>query len=247
MYSSYLCGMNIDELKEKALGGDGRASLRLGQLYMDGEGVGQSYEEAARWYARAAEQGEGGGKASLAALYEMGWGVKADKQRAFELYTQAGDAASMRSAVGLIMERAVALPPVELYRWLDVASEQGMVEATSLLERMPTEVLAAADAAGYTSASLLLANRYMRGLGVGRDFRRAIALYEKAADYAAAQYNLGLIYEQGIGRRHDYAAAREWYTRAAAQGHTEAKKRLERLPQLEQLEHRKGCLAALFE
>jgi len=44
------------ELMERARRGNARAQNRLGELYENGEGVEQSFEEAAKWYRKAAEQ-----------------------------------------------------------------------------------------------------------------------------------------------------------------------------------------------
>ena len=41
-------------------------------LYRDGEGVKQSYKEAARWFLEASKQGEAGAQLMLGILYKFG-------------------------------------------------------------------------------------------------------------------------------------------------------------------------------
>ena len=52
----------------------------------------------------------------------------------------------------------------------------------------------------------------------------------KQGDYDA-QYSVGVCYEEGIGVEADINSAYDWYSRAAAQGHSGAKKAMKRLKQ----------------
>jgi TPR repeat protein len=49
------------------------------------------------------------------------------------------------------------------------------------------------------------------------------------AGHPVAQYQIGVLYERGQGTARDLNAARAWYVRAAAQGHEDAKRQLERI------------------
>jgi TPR repeat protein len=51
------------------------AQTGLGDLYANGQGIGQSYEEAARLYKLAADQGLAEAQTNLGALYANGQGV----------------------------------------------------------------------------------------------------------------------------------------------------------------------------
>lgn len=51
----------------------------------------ESYSEALTWYIRAADQGHALATNNLAYLYDLGLGVKQDRHKAFELYTQAAN------------------------------------------------------------------------------------------------------------------------------------------------------------
>jgi len=70
---------------------------------------------------------------------------------------------------------------------------------------------------------------YAQGHGVEQSYEKAKEYFEKAADLgdATAQYNLGLMFYLGHnGVKKDTTKAREWWTKAAAQGHEHAIKNL---------------------
>ena len=57
----------------------------------------------------------------------------------------------------------------------------------------------------------------MNGKGVPQNYKKALALFSKAAkgQYPHAQYYLGMIYGQGLRTNYDIVSACVWYTRAA--------------------------------
>jgi len=66
-----------------------RPNTGLGFLYYRGEGVPQDYAEAARWYRKSAEQGDGNAQYFLGYMYYYGYGVAQDKGEANRLFHQA--------------------------------------------------------------------------------------------------------------------------------------------------------------
>ena len=75
----------------------------------------------------------------------------------------------------------------------------------------------------------MLADRYKDGVGVKQSDKKAIELYEKAAERgeAAAQYDLGQYYRRGDrGLTQSDKKAIEYYTLASEQGHAEAQSSL---------------------
>ena len=64
--------LTIRELVNEAKKGNAEAQSDLGYRYENGDGVKQSYQEAAKWYTLAAEQGENNAQNNLAIMYEWG-------------------------------------------------------------------------------------------------------------------------------------------------------------------------------
>ncbi len=77
---------------------------------------------------------------------------------------------------------------------------------------------------GNSKAQCALGAIYDLGIGVTKDYKKAINWYTKAAEQgiAEAQHNLGAMYHKGRGVFKDYKKAVNWYTKAAEQGITES-------------------------
>lgn len=77
---------------------------------------------------------------------------------------------------------------------------------------------------GDPNAVFELASRAADGVGVQRDPRLALRLFERAAaaGFAPAQFRVGNIYEKGIGAGRDARMAMAWYRRAAEKGNAKA-------------------------
>ena len=92
-----------------------RAQTNLATLYYEGKGVAVDYAEAAKWYRRAADQGDALGQYNLGALYAKGAGVTQDLVQAymwFELAAAQQDRSAAR-ARGLITAK---MTPAEVDR-----------------------------------------------------------------------------------------------------------------------------------
>lgn len=77
----------------------------------------------------------------------------------------------------------------------------------------------AADA-GNAEAQYALAELYLKGDGVGRDYKAAAAMFRRAADkgnLARAQYALGLLFQRGLGVARSDVEAVLWWQKAADQ------------------------------
>ena len=75
-------------------------------------------------------------------------------------------------------------------------------------------------------AIYMLGNKYYAGeLGLQRDMRKAIELWEEAAVLGSvdAIYNLGVAYESGSGVQEDKVKGIHFYMKAAMQGHVESR------------------------
>ena len=71
--------------------GHANAQFNLGFMYENGQGVGQDFGEAIKWYRMAADQGDAGAQYMLGVTYENGEGVGQDMTEAMVWYRMAAD------------------------------------------------------------------------------------------------------------------------------------------------------------
>ncbi|WP_067620778.1 caspase family protein, partial [Dissulfuribacter thermophilus] len=73
---------------------------------------------------------------------------------------------------------------------------------------------------GDVEAMFLLGSAYADGLGIEKDYEKAVYWFRKAAEKGEplAMNNLGFMYENGLGVSQDYAKAFYWYQKAAEKG-----------------------------
>jgi uncharacterized protein len=83
------------------------------------------YTEALPWYERAAAQGHGEANTNLGYFYDLGLGVKQDRQKGVELYKIGAEKNSINGmlnlGVSLWQGAGVAHDLVQAYMWLDLA------------------------------------------------------------------------------------------------------------------------------
>ena len=73
----------------------------LGSLYEEGAGVPQDNAEAAKWYRKAAEQGETSAQYNLGAMYTEGQGVPQNFAEAAKWYRKAAEQGDADAAEAL--------------------------------------------------------------------------------------------------------------------------------------------------
>ncbi|WP_439371594.1 hypothetical protein [Bradyrhizobium sp. DASA03120] len=78
-------------LRTAAMKGDATAAYEIGVRFAEGKGVATNYDEAAKWYDRAAQAGVVPATFRLGTLYEKGLGVNKDADIARRYYTQAAE------------------------------------------------------------------------------------------------------------------------------------------------------------
>ncbi|OQX43280.1 MAG: hypothetical protein B0D88_04800, partial [Candidatus Sedimenticola endophacoides] len=86
--------MALEWLIRSAAKGFAPAQFNLGNQYLQGAGVAQSYQQAARWFEPAAQQGFLGAQFNLANLYMAGKGVERDVEKARFWYARAAEKGS---------------------------------------------------------------------------------------------------------------------------------------------------------
>lgn len=185
-----------------------RFPLQLGRGYEKAK----NYDDAHRWYVKAAELGNAQAMHNLGFQYATGQGAPRDYAEARKWFSRAaalGNAAAMLR-LGEFYANAIGVPRDyrEARRWFVQAADRGLLPAM-----------------------IGLGELYANGKGVPRDYDEARLWYRKAAELgsAPAMYQLGQLHEQGHGGRRDYAEARKWYAKAADIGNDEAKRSLVRL------------------
>ena len=107
--------------------GDAQAQFWPATMYEMGEGVGQDYEKAAKWYREAAEQGHANAQVNLAAMYHRGQGVGQDSAEAARWYRKAAEQGHAQAQIwlGLMYEPGEGVEDyVEAAKWYRKAAEQ---------------------------------------------------------------------------------------------------------------------------
>jgi uncharacterized protein len=121
--------IDLEGTRAKAERGDAEAQKNLGSIYAKGQGVKQSYAEAAKWYRQAADQGHAAPQAALGELYEAGQGVPCDEAEAARWYRRAAEQGHVGGqyslAVLYVMGKGVPRDIAEAVKWYRRAADQG--------------------------------------------------------------------------------------------------------------------------
>ncbi len=157
----------------------------------------------------------------LGVMYQNGYGVSQDYEKAFEWYFKGANLNEpyAQANLGILYENGwgVRQNYGAAVIWYREAVKQG------------NQV-----------AQCNLAILYDNGRGVQEDARKAVELLQQSAiqDYAWAQYCLGNMYYWGRGVNQDYQEALKWYQKATDQGVDEAQEQIEILNN--EISHMKG-------
>jgi len=240
--------LRLGELKD----GKGRASkkeiskrnlVKSDQDFQKGEDSYEqgNYQEAVKWYRRAAGQGNASAQVNLGAMCAEGLGMAQDFQEALRWYHEAAQlgepVACFNLGVMYIEGQGVARNLQEALKWYRQAAAQGHALAQfhlGMMYEQNDDTLSLQEAAewyrksaeqGHAPAQVNLGAMYVEGRGVTRNFRKALKYYQEAAqqNYAPAQFNLGIMcFEGHEGVAKDWVMAYVWFSRAAQQGDNDA-------------------------
>ncbi|UTW11703.1 tetratricopeptide repeat protein [Marinobacterium rhizophilum] len=135
----------------------------------------------------------------LGQMYENGWGVDKDLERAASLFKRGANQGHLESVNGLRR----------------IKNTEYQKELKSI--RLSAE-------AGDAHAQNRLGEMYEFGYGLERDPNQAYDWYLRAAEQnlVAAEHNIGRCYNFGTGVAQDFVQAELWYRKAAKQGHMDA-------------------------
>lgn len=106
----------------------------LGEFFLTGHTVPQNYEKAAKWYRKAAENGDRDAQSELAFLYFVGRGVEQDFEKALSWFEKAAmqGLAPAQYSLGIMFYsgNGVDVPdPVSAHAWLSVAAANNHPDA----------------------------------------------------------------------------------------------------------------------
>jgi hypothetical protein len=189
---------HFEAISRRANNGSADAQAELGRLHYGGIGSPIDYALAAKWFAKAAEQGHPIAQRNLR-IMAMTKRMSAADFEASSAKWPNSDASAPRSGVD---------PDVDDRKALRLA-ERGA-------------------ARGSVEDQLWLGQSYYLGRGTQQDFNLAARWFTAAAAQGRpeAQYNLGIMSAAGKGMARDLAAAMRWHTKAADQGYLPAQQML---------------------
>jgi TPR repeat protein len=200
-------------LLARAKAGDAEAQYEVGHIFASGDkGIEKDDAEAAKWFRKAADQGNADGQYKLGFIFYNGQGVPQDYAEAMKWFRKAVDQgdADAQNALGAMYYHGYGVPKdyAEAMKWYRKAVNQGNAEAQSNIGGM-----------------------YANGEGVPQDYAEAAKWYRKAADQGNAdgQVGVGVMYQIGQGVPKDDAEAMKWYRKAADQGDADAQEDITRL------------------
>lgn len=163
------------------------------------------FDVALKEFQYLADKGYAPGIYELGKLYEGGYGVTRNYQKAAELYQQGVKKNSADSMFALAV----------LY-------DEG--KGVKLDKQMALTLFEKAAKKNLPAAQFNLGVMYSNGEGVTADYKLAKTWYEKAAanNYSLAQFNLALMYFEGLGMPKNLEKSYIWNTIAEYNGNMEA-------------------------
>ena len=240
---------------------DQTVQFDLGWMYYNGYGLSQDYDEAIKWWRKAANAGNAHAQANIGVMYASGRGVRKDEVEAVRWYRMAAEQghSGAQKNLGICFEKGqgVAKDEDKALHWYNRAMAGGCEEAKPLAEALQGKHRRAEDtrlaiqaftnkewADGFRLSQsadrddpvvqFYLGVCYDNGYGVDKDSREAVRWYRKAADNGSlsAQFNLGVMYSRGDGIEKDEAESEKWYRKAADGGYEKAKEMVENIDRL---------------
>jgi TPR repeat protein len=191
-----------------AMNGHHRSQYHVGMCLSKGQGTPKNIAEAIKWHMTAANSGYGKSQYFIAQCYSEGRGVEKDDKKALEWYLKAASTGHVLAQyyAGHHYANGIGVKPDEetAVKWYTRAAKQGHTYSRQLIEEC-----------------------FGKAVKQSKD----MTPFEKHMDEAAqgdaeAQFIMGRYYEEGIGVEKDLNEAKKWYTKAAVQGHFNAKKKM---------------------
>ena len=227
----------LKQVLQDANAGDISACAYLGKMYYEGTGVAQNYNEAFKWYQKAADNGVTGAYTWLGVMYYNGQGVAQNYEKAFLWTKKAAENGAADAYVGLgvmyCKGQGVAQNYGEAFQWFQKAVDNGDAVAYCWLVSMyyngqgvsqnygeAFKWTKKAAEKGIAAAYAGLGGMYYKGQGVAQNYNEAFKWTKKAAENGAADayVGLGVMYCKGQGVSQNYNEAFKWFQKAADNG-----------------------------
>jgi uncharacterized protein len=217
-------------IRESAQAGNAECSFVMGLMCDHGWGMPKSEADAAEWYLQAAKAGSAAAQLAVARMYEAGRGVQKSEKLAFEYAEMAAkqNLAHAQCMVGLFfangigvtrdvgsaqkwLERAMQNGSRDAKAYLDLALQEGWLGKKDLRKSFAyTSELAESEDPG---AIFDLASKFEKGIGCIKNERKALELYQKAAELGSheAAMMLSMVFQSGLlGQRPDPQKAAQY-------------------------------------
>ena len=218
-------------LEADARAGDTEAAHALGELYLNGDGVGRNLSMSAGWFMRAANSGHADAAFKLANATKLGLGIPQNIDTALSLYRQASIDGSAEAAYALgriyKLGDGVRRDYTKALEWLSVAADRGYAPAEHDLGQLYQEGIAVprdietamhwlseAASKGHAPARYDLARLLLDGNTTARQNGMAIMQLAANNGYAPAQRRLAAMYFKGQIVEPDAIAAYQWISLA---------------------------------
>jgi uncharacterized protein len=208
-------------LTNDANNGIAKAQLILGEVYQNGQGIPQDYNEAFKWYQLAADQGHASANTHIYSLAQF------KVSSASEILTNDANngASKAQTVLGKMYEKGqgVTQDYNEAFKWYQFAADQGHAPAKTHIYSLAKfkvppalEILTNDANNGASKAQTVLGKMYEKGQGVTQDYKKAISWYQLATEkrYHPAQVLLAKIYEEGQVVPQDFKKAFNLYRMA---------------------------------
>ena len=244
----YQYGIGVEESPELALKWYNRAAdqglqqamYNVALCYANGVGLFPDLDEAFSRFRVVADQHMiVEAELQLGYAYEHGLGVERDSSAATQHF-KAGAARTNPVCMGYLglqylKGHGVERDSGDAYRWLERAAEKGVVLAECYLATLLAEpssgnikqnlplsmkMLISSARKGFLPAFSFIAARYVKGLGVPVDLKKALHYYTMGAELGDPDscVELGHFYKNGTGVARDYSTALSWYRKAMDDG-----------------------------
>lgn len=199
--------MSESELRQRVETGDAEAMAMLCGTLLE-KNKGTECKEVLELAQKSADMNCPSGKNTLGYLYEIGYCVPQNQQKAFDLFKEAADE-----------NDPIAQYNMGRYHLNGIVVKEDTIKGLKFLEKSAMQ--------GFPIAQYQLAFLYYGGNTIKKDVSKSIEWLTLAADQGVptAQYDLSKFYYYGESGEitPDYNKAKELCRKAAEQGHAEAK------------------------